>query len=79
MSLDCLELQHISAHPVHLLAVCIEPAFSEEKSPTLADNDLMTEFGAIVMTEKDETPQKLSGRIMRENEKLPAEEQDDSL
>ena len=59
MNLDCLELQHMSVHPVRLLVACIEQAFSEENIPTLAEHDLVTEFGAIIMTEKDETPQML--------------------
>jgi hypothetical protein len=63
MNLDCLELQHMSVHPVRLLVVCIEQAFSEEKSPTLAEHDLVTEFASTIMTEKDETPQKLRRRI----------------
>ena len=79
MNLDCLELQFMSVHPVRLLVACIEQAFSEEKSPTLAEHDLVTEFGAIIMTEKDETPQKLSDRLSKENQKLPAEVQYDSL
>jgi hypothetical protein len=53
-------MQFMTVHPVRLLIACIERAFSEEKSPTLAEHDLVTEFGAIIMTVKDETPQKLS-------------------
>jgi hypothetical protein len=49
--------------------------FSEEKSPTLAEHDLVTEFASIIMTEKDETPQKLADRLTKENQKLRAEEQ----
>ena len=78
MNLDCLELQHMSVHPVRLLVVCIEQAFSEEKNPTLAEHDLVTEFASIIMTEKDETPQKLADRLTKENQKLRAEEQYDS-